>query len=86
MLPKLSTAVTNAWEPREPEPLLQFLEQWAHLLPAPVQRHTLDTLVLPKVRKLGMSWLASASVLFERRHPRPKSADSKSTTRKVVAH
>ena len=64
MLPKLSTAVTNAWEPREPEPLLQFLEQWADLLPSVVQRHILDTLVLPKVGKLGpaecscpLSWL-----------------------------
>lgn len=52
MLPALSTAITNAWEPREPEPLLQFLEAWADLLPPAVQRHILDTLVLPKVETL----------------------------------
>ena len=61
VLPKLSTAVTNSWEPREPEPLLQFLEQWAHLLPPSVQRHILDTLVLPKVRDRLSPWV----------HPQP---------------
>ena len=53
VLPKLANALTNAWEPRDPEPPLRFLEAWAELLPLGVQRHVLDTLILPKVR-LGL--------------------------------
>ena len=49
LLPRLANALTNAWEPRDPEPALRFLEAWAELLPLGVQRHVLDTLILPKV-------------------------------------
>ena len=53
LLPKLANALTNAWEPRDPEPPLRFLEAWAGALPPSVQRHVLDTLILPKVRSPG---------------------------------
>ncbi len=57
VLPKLANALTNAWEPRDPEPPLRFLEAWAELLPAGVQRHILDSLILPKVRARLLAWL-----------------------------
>ena len=49
LLPRLANALTHGWEPRDPEPALRFLEAWAELLPLGVQRHVLDTLILPKV-------------------------------------
>ena len=64
LLPKLANALTNAWEPRDPEPALRFLEAWAELLPLGVQRHVLDTLILPKVCFVGFFWGAEAWDIF----------------------
>ena len=50
LLPPLASAITNEWEPRNPEPLLRFMEAWAELLPPGLLRHILDNLVFPKVR------------------------------------
>ena len=61
LLPRLANALTNAWEPRDPEPALRFLEAWAELLPLGVQRHVLDTLILPKVG--GFCWSIKRAVL-----------------------
>lgn len=50
VLPKLSRSVTNEWEPRNPEPLLHWVELWAPLLPGALLQHLLESLVYPKVR------------------------------------
>ena len=67
VLPKLATALTNAWEPRDPEPPLRFLEAWAELLPVSVQRHILDSLILPKVLTRMHAWLASSPAMTPER-------------------
>eukprot|EP00850_Spirogloea_muscicola_P005333 SM000024S07795 [mRNA] locus=s24:539546:542717:- [translate_table: standard] len=56
LLPPLRTAVTNGWEPRDPEPLLQFLEAWDVLLPTAVRRNVLEQLVLPKLGAAVDAW------------------------------
>ena len=48
--PRAAGALTNAWEPRDPEPALRWLDAWEGLLPLAVQRHVLHSLVFPKAR------------------------------------
>lgn len=55
VLPKLNRAVTNDWEPRNPEPLLHFIELWGPLLPGALQQHILESLVYPKVRLMHVA-------------------------------
>ena len=50
VLPRLSMAITNDWEPRNPETLLQFMDAWEPHLPSPALQHILHSLILPKVR------------------------------------
>ncbi|KAK9819736.1 hypothetical protein WJX72_001760 [[Myrmecia] bisecta] len=56
VLPPLSRVITNEWEPRNPEPLLQVMELWEKLLPAGVLRHVLDTLIFPKLSRAVEAW------------------------------
>ena len=49
VMPKLNRMVTNDWEPRNPEPMLQFMELWGPLLPGALQQQVLESLVFPKV-------------------------------------
>jgi tuftelin-interacting protein 11 len=49
VLPKVASAVTNDWEPRDCEPMLQWIEGWSHLLSPSLLRHILNNLIFPKV-------------------------------------
>ena len=51
LLPRIQMAVSTGWAPRDPEPLLAFLDAWEPLLPPDVYHHVLEALVFPKVRR-----------------------------------
>eukprot|EP00884_Botryococcus_braunii_P021802 jgi/Botrbrau1/8305/Bobra.0251s0031.1 len=56
VLPKFAVAVVNEWEPRDCEPMLQWVDGWSHLLPPALLRHVLHNLVFPKVRRAVDAW------------------------------
>lgn len=54
VLPGLASAVTNLWEPREPEPLLAWMDAWRDALPTSIQLTILETLIFPKVCRMSV--------------------------------
>ena len=49
VVPGVASAVTNTWEPRDPEAALAWMDAWQDALPPGVQVTILDTLRFPKV-------------------------------------
>ena len=67
MLPPLRTAITNAWQAREPEALLQWLDLWQPLMPPALLHELLTSQVFPKVR-LTAHPIGAARALRKRKH------------------
>lgn len=57
VLPHLRSSIANLWQPRDPEPLLRWLEAWDSTLPPPVRDNSiLRNLVLPALQRTVESW------------------------------
>lgn len=75
VVPAVASAVTNQWEPRDPEPLLAWMEAWKDALPAGVQISVLETLIFPKASQ-HLPRLMRAALLVGASHWNPHSVAS----------
>lgn len=49
-------SAATSWEPRDPEPMLAWLDAWEGLLPPAALSHVLMSLVLPRIAATVEKW------------------------------
>lgn len=64
-LPKVRSALNNAWDPRDSDPVIELLEAWAPpVLPLFMQDNIITQLVLPKLHKEIEKWSPRDSLML----------------------
>ncbi|KAF9150370.1 hypothetical protein BG015_007820 [Linnemannia schmuckeri] len=64
-LPKVRSALNNAWDPRDSDPVIELLEAWAPpVLPLFMQDNIVTQLVLPKLHKEIEKWSPRDSLML----------------------
>lgn len=55
-LPPVRSAITNDWEPHDPDPLLALITSWQPLLPSFVLISLIDNLIVPRLTTALQAW------------------------------